>query len=180
MDERICLESDCNRKAGWRGLCKSHYDKTRRAGKPLPNNPGLALRSKHIRTNIDEDALRADCSICGPHVRIKIRRDPKRGRYECRPSKRKGPRTPKTPIERRLYALYKIAYEEYLVMVQAQAGRCLICQTEPPKPLRVDHCHETGIVRGLLCDRCNFALGWLNDDPNLCVRAAKYLRRFAA
>lgn len=60
---------------------------------------------------------------------------------------------------RRLYGISQAKYEE---MLDAQGGVCAICE-EPPnggKALAVDHCHETGVVRGLLCSGCNGSLGW--------------------
>ena len=54
------------------------------------------------------------------------------------------------------------------------------CQTEPDKPLYVDHCHQTKAIRGLLCHKCNIALGHMNDDPEQLERAANYLRNVAA
>ena len=41
----------------------------------------------------------------------------------------------------------------------------------------VDHCHKTGLIRGLLCARCNKAIGWFGDDPALLEAAALYLRQ---
>ena len=53
-------------------------------------------------------------------------------------------------------------------------------QTKPDKPLYVDHCHQTKAIRGLLCHKCNIALGHMNDDPEQLERAANYLRNVAA
>ena len=60
-------------------------------------------------------------------------------------------------------------------MLDAQDGVCAICQTAPAA--HVDHDHETGKVRGMLCFRCNAALGQLGDDPLVVRRAARYLER---
>ncbi len=60
-------------------------------------------------------------------------------------------------------------------MLAAQHGVCAICQTAPA--IHVDHDHRTGQIRGLLCFRCNAALGQLADDPLVLRRAARYLER---
>jgi hypothetical protein len=56
-------------------------------------------------------------------------------------------------------------------MLLAQHGVCAICQTAPA--IHVDHDHQTDKVRGLLCFRCNAALGQLGDDPLVLRRAAR-------
>jgi hypothetical protein len=73
---------------------------------------------------------------------------------------------------------YGITIDDYNEMFAEQNGCCAICsghQSEFKKSLAVDHCHETGIVRGLLCDHCNLALGKFKDDLNLVKSAARYL-----
>jgi hypothetical protein len=60
-------------------------------------------------------------------------------------------------------------------MLDSQHGVCAICQTAPAA--HVDHDHQTDKVRGLLCFRCNAALGQLGDDPLVVRRAARYLER---
>lgn len=72
---------------------------------------------------------------------------------------------------------YGITMAEYLVMHEAQSGRCAICgKPENGKRLAVDHDHETGEVRGLLCQNCNRGLGLFVDNPELLERASAYLR----
>ncbi|MFD6286887.1 endonuclease VII domain-containing protein [Streptomyces sp. NPDC060205] len=58
-------------------------------------------------------------------------------------------------------------------MVASQKGLCVICLKAPA--VHVDHCHETGRVRGVLCFNCNSAIGKLGDDPDAVRRAAAYL-----
>lgn len=73
---------------------------------------------------------------------------------------------------------YDLSPAEFDTMLAAQDGRCAICQgveTYEHKSLCVDHDHQTGAVRGLLCTRCNKALGGFKDDTDLLVAAAAYL-----
>lgn len=69
---------------------------------------------------------------------------------------------------------YGITAEDYEAMVAAQRGRCPVCKEQPDR-LVVDHCHRTGKVRALLCDRCNRLLGVADDDPQLLKAAVGFL-----
>lgn len=44
--------------------------------------------------------------------------------------------------------------------IEAQAGQCAICRQDVTEDPRLDHCHETGCIRGVLCSSCNVKLGW--------------------
>lgn len=73
---------------------------------------------------------------------------------------------------------YGITTEEYWFIYEYQGGTCAICQraTGARKKLSVDHSHVTGMVRGLLCQKCNRdVLGHLRDDPAALERAVEYL-----
>jgi hypothetical protein len=74
---------------------------------------------------------------------------------------------------------FGITLVEYKEMLAIQGGGCAICdgQSTNGRRLSVDHCHETGQIRGLLCDNCNFALGHLRNSIKLALAAAKYLER---
>lgn len=74
-----------------------------------------------------------------------------------------------------LRTLYGITVEQYEAMRTAQDGRCAICGIEPDYNLAVDHCHDTGAVRALLCIPCNVGIGNLGDDPERVRKAAEYL-----
>jgi hypothetical protein len=79
---------------------------------------------------------------------------------------------------------YGITAEDFAQMLLDQDGVCAICglpettiQNGKVRQLSVDHDHETGRVRGLLCNDCNRGIGMLHDDPDLLRTAADYLER---
>lgn len=76
-----------------------------------------------------------------------------------------------------LQRLYGINIHKYLEMLNDQGDVCKICKEEckTKYSLSVDHDHNTGIVRGLLCNRCNRAIGMFQDSPALLRLAAEYL-----
>lgn len=82
---------------------------------------------------------------------------------------------------------FGITTEEYAAMSKAQGDVCAIC-TQPetavrlgtPLPLAVDHCHDSGEIRSLLCRDCNHVLGKFKDDAARFRAAADYLDRHAA
>ncbi len=78
----------------------------------------------------------------------------------------------------RVRAMYGIEPEQYLKMYNDQKGCCAICGEEPStqRGLHLDHCHETGKVRGLLCHGCNVGIGSLRDDPDILKKALDYLK----
>lgn len=77
-----------------------------------------------------------------------------------------------------LKKMYGISLEEYEALLDSQDGVCAICQ-EPPSGknrfLSVDHDHDTGRIRGLLCTRCNVGLGALHDSAEILRTALMYL-----
>ncbi len=93
---------------------------------------------------------------------------------------------PKTYMFRRkLEKFYGITLEQYNEMVEAQGGRCAICNKKPAgtshvsRRLCVDHDHDTGFVRGLLCHQCNVTIGMIEDSPELLDRMRRYLGKHA-
>jgi hypothetical protein len=68
---------------------------------------------------------------------------------------------------------YGITAEDAAAMVAAQGGLCAICRAAPAA--HVDHDHETGAVRQLLCFNCNGGLGQFRDDPAVLRAAAHYI-----
>lgn len=85
-------------------------------------------------------------------------------------------------VDRYLNRRYGITFADYNNMHKEQDGVCAICHEEGflmakhhKLKLVVDHCHVTGVVRGLLCHNCNRALGLLKDDTHRLDRAKDYL-----
>lgn len=79
---------------------------------------------------------------------------------------------------------YGISYEDYCELLLLQGFRCAICgkhndDLSQPNKLCIDHDHETGTVRALLCGNCNVGIGRLMDSEALLLRAAEYLREHA-
>lgn len=77
---------------------------------------------------------------------------------------------------------YKISLEQFLHLYEKQNGLCAICKTEGFKMVEtaklkivLDHCHDTGKVRGFLCHNCNRALGLLKDSVENLKSAISYL-----
>jgi len=92
----------------------------------------------------------------------------------------------KPPVWSRLKKVYGITEETYNQAWKDQGHACFICHRDPREfkgkkwqhnPC-VDHCHETGKIRGLLCRNCNTHISrWLRDDPNMTARVIEYLTR---
>lgn len=111
---------------------------------------------------------------------IKARKNAaRRERYANEPQRRIA------SLDGQLRRNYGISFGEYSRMLGDQDFRCLICRepasggAKAASRLHVDHDHETGRVRGLLCTRCNQGLGYFRDNPDLLRSAVEYLERSA-
>jgi hypothetical protein len=131
------------------------------------------------------------CKYCGLEAHssddFKLFRPHKQSKFgylnlckECRNSREKTYKKPSYE-KRRQYMLkhkYNITPTDYNVFYEEQQGCCAICgvhQSKLEKPLAVDHCHDTGQVRGLLCFDCNTGIGKLKDSIELLKKALQYL-----
>jgi hypothetical protein len=80
--------------------------------------------------------------------------------------------------EARLKSSYGLTPERFEALLSSQGSCCAICETDTPGgrgTWKVDHCHTSGKVRGLLCNGCNVGLGYFKDDTNALKRATSYL-----
>lgn len=85
-----------------------------------------------------------------------------------------------------LQKTYGLSVTQYNALMRKQGGVCAVCgkselsehgRTGKQFRLAVDHCHRTGAIRGLLCQKCNRAIGLLDDSPALMRKAISYLLR---
>lgn len=129
------------------------------------------LAAKRARTALDPEANRA-------RARRWKRENPERARAKQREYLDSGQ---KQIWDRQSYLKrkYGITIAEYDRMFEEQNGVCAICGEPRPeeRTLHIDHDHETGVIRALLCFRCNNALGDFREEYELFQRAADYLDR---
>lgn len=79
-----------------------------------------------------------------------------------------------------LLRTYGIDLDEYNRMFEEQEGSCAICgkhQIELDRALSVDHCHSSGKVRGLLCNKCNTGIGFFDNNIEVLENSIKYLKK---
>lgn len=95
------------------------------------------------------------------------------------PAKTRKYRDPVKAREWELRRVYGITGEQYERLLCQQDFRCAVCRRPAAESrngcLHVDHSHETGAIRGLLCNKCNLGLGLLDDDPAILRAAMTYL-----
>lgn len=141
-----------------------------------------------------------ECVTCGASAEVYGASMKRTGCRKCSDKakglKRRKPKLPRTDEERAAWAeqcrqyrkteegkrqtkamnlkKFGLTLEDFETMVESQGGACAICSGIPDQ-LCVDHCHDTGKVRGLLCHRCNRGIGLLRDNPNILRKAATYV-----
>lgn len=100
---------------------------------------------------------------------------------EKRRSARKDPSVQMRISLAKRKSAYGLTPEAFLKLLQSQGGVCAICARREPGGRggwHVDHDHETGVVRGLLCHYCNLMLGMAKDQITVLEAAIKYLSRY--
>lgn len=168
-----CTYDGCENSISRSGYCRKHYDRFLRTGSPDPyvfvqkycsvddcgakaKARGMCIKHWNRARNSGEFVI-ATCSVsgCNEHTR---------SRYYCQ-------------VHYAVKQEYGLEPTEYDSMLAKQNGLCAICNNEcsSGKRLAVDHDHNTGIVRGLLCSNCNTSLGGFKDSIDLLKSAIKYL-----
>jgi|10_taG_2_1085330.scaffolds.fasta_scaffold00018_71 hypothetical protein len=107
------------------------------------------------------------CKECSKHLTKKITPQQRKKYYS---------RSKEKVRNYNLIKKYGITLEEYNIMLKKQNNVCAICGCkDKKKSLAVDHDHKTKKIRGLLCSRCNPALGFIQESPKLIKELLKYL-----
>ena len=128
----------------------------------------LKLHSEFDKRTASKDCLTSQCKICLRVKSMKVRKD-----------------NPETTRAKNLKSRFDMTIEQYNIIFLKQKGKCVICQKSETikdkrgsvKWLSIDHDHNTGKVRGLLCNSCNTGLGKMGDSIKVLESAIKYLKK---
>lgn len=180
---RYCSVDGCNNKHNSKGYCSKHYYRFKVHGDP---------NKKIVRElcSVDECENYSNAKgLCNKHYyRNKKYGDPNIVFHPWR--KDRSCSIPNCDLEHEakgycknhylVFRKFNIDHDEYVKKVLNQNGKCMICKKQcgHGKMLSLDHDHETGQIRDLLCASCNLALGGFMDDPKILEEAASYLKRW--
>lgn len=142
----------------------------------------IALHPEEFYKDVLQNGVRKMCSMCKRELPLKdfTRVKSLKSGFDSRCRKcNKHLRTKEKTKDIHLKRNYGITLEQYDALLKRQRGKCAICKNtcSSGRALAVDHCHQGGHVRGLLCTACNRALGLLKDDTTIVERALDYLLR---
>lgn len=195
MQRGVCSVPNCGRPHKARGYCQTHYMQRQR-GAPIAEI--IKVRAREKPPECTEDGCSEPVKskgLCKLHYQRLLRHGHTRYR-----DRKKPPKFCSEPAcENVMYAL-GMCHAHYSrtrkaeerganleALMKKQNGLCAICQ-KPEKStdglsgkrrsLAIDHCHETGRARGLLCSSCNRGLGLFQDNSELLARARLYLKEF--
>lgn len=167
-------------------------------GPRTPSNPAVASGPGRLSTKVcvtckiekelsefknrklSKDGKRNDCRACSRRVETLRRKNPSVASHilEVQRKRRKINYDPLENRAKELKKKYGISLVDYNVMFLNQSGVCRICKKQSEDVLAVDHNHQTGKVRGLLCSACNKGLGHFCDSIELLSSAVEYLKSY--
>lgn len=128
---------------------------------------------------------RQTCTKCGiekPLIKFELRADTQKYRPDCKDcrkaySKKYYYKNKEKLLDKFIFSKYNINKKELQNLRNNSKGKCNICKKSctTGRKLAIDHCHNTGKVRGLLCSKCNLMLGQAKDNINILKSAINYL-----
>ena len=188
-EKQYCGVEGCDRERHAQGYCKPHYYRSLRSGGD-PGRTEIGVRHESPWAGNPDSAVCWSCGVTKDADEFYLNNGLRQG--QCKECVRAGLQrwrraNPDLYRERmvgyRLQFIYGITRDQYEALLAAQAGACAICG-QPPEPgerrFHLDHDHETGAVRGILCGWCNTSIGLFGEDVRLLGRAARYLERYVA
>lgn len=144
------FSKDKTKKDGYHSICKFCQKET----KALRTEEYKVVRKAHYEKNKEQSSAYHKAKNAMPEVKAKLK-------------------------EKHLKKTYNLSLTELEFLKVQQKYKCAICGTHEDdcsrKTLFVDHNHDTGEVRGLLCSQCNSAIGLMYDNSETLRKAAKYL-----
>lgn len=180
-----CTIEGCGRPLKAHGLCGTHLYR-RSKGIPLDSEIRQYERGGVCKLDGCGAPRNGDSAdLCSMHYwRQKRRGDPGTAQRERAPWGEATWHDPDVSRDKKLRVEYGLTPEAYDELLRRQGGGCAVCKSPDPRWKRaravrsfcVDHDHETGHVRGLLCSPCNRGVGLLQDSPEVLEAAARYLR----
>jgi len=123
---------------------------------------------------------RGDCKACANEKRIKwFAENPEAKELAKKKSQARDKANAETIYYKYIAKQYGLTKDDYQRLISRCSGLCEICRCPPVTKVRlvIDHDHATGKVRGLLCDKCNTAIGKLGDSTGSLFAAIDYLCR---
>lgn len=202
----VCLRDGCERPVWARGWCSTHYSSERKIRKTAEKRAAIGpltctkcgssyvpihytghnARCAKCREPIAPSEL--TCVTCGKlYVPERYSGRNKFCSRKCKDQERINDGRSSAATRRWLLLnKYGLTTEKYDEIFERQGGACAICGRSAPvgraarvgaRWLNVDHCHDTGEVRGLLCMECNTGIGKLGDSVEMLHRAIAYLTK---
>lgn len=171
-----CTFSGCTRRRSSKGLCDAHYRQMKRGAELAPIRAKRADHDGRVRDGLG----RKFCPECSVWKDVSD--------FQARVSGADGLAN-RCKVCTRWYRVlqdFNLDRSDYLDRLERQGGACAICQALPPEGefLCIDHSHDCcpqagrscgECVRGLLCNECNSAIGFMRDDASRLRRAVQYL-----
>ena len=156
--------------------CGKEFTRVRKQGQPKVYCSRICtMAAAEARRTAQAAAREPRRCACGTVVDTPV------GKAVC-PGCQKDPRPDAQARERvRTLRTYGLTQADWDRLVERQGNRCAVCRTSKPggrgERWHIDHDHVTGQVRGLLCGKCNSAIGLLQDDPEIIKAAARYVTK---
>jgi hypothetical protein len=187
---KICMAKQARARRATPEGKKAHYESNlRSAAKTLDQTDGHRVCpkcqvdkpfSEYPKNKYGRHGIATYCLSCSAEI-VRARRATPEGQAAHRASsKRWREANNERHKDNNARWRYGVDHGTYDTMLAAQNGKCAICQSSDPGGtvrFKIDHCHTSNQVRGLLCDSCNLGLGKFRDDVALLAKAIDYLTK---